>query len=342
MLMVTIAMPLLARLAEEHGEAAVAPMAASFLLIIAYSANIGGMGTPVGTAPNLVLLENMRIYAPAMTPSFLQWMLLGVPMVIAGITTLFLLLGPKLARLPWKSSNDAGLQAALAELGPMRREERYVATVLTLTALLWMSRTGIHSAEFDFPGWATLLPYPGIDDGTVAIFGAALLFLAPAQGGGPILARDAFARLPWDIIILLGGGFALAFGMQHSGLSAWLGEQIGFLSVLPLLLVMLAIALLVTFLTEITSNTATTQVLLPILAAAALAGESDILLMLLPAVLAASCAFMLPVATPPNAIIFATGEVPMQVMIRAGLRMNLILAFIIVSLVWLIRPVMPA
>lgn len=127
MLMVTIALPLLHRLMEEHGEENIAPMAASFLLIIAYSANIGGMGTPVGTAPNLVFLENIRAVSPELTPSFLEWMMIGVPMVIIGLTVLFLVLGPQLAKLPWKASDASGLKNALSKLGPMRREERYVA-----------------------------------------------------------------------------------------------------------------------------------------------------------------------------------------------------------------------
>jgi sodium-dependent dicarboxylate transporter 2/3/5 len=341
MLMVTIAIPLLARLSEEHGEASIAPLAASFLLIIAYSANIGGMGTPVGTAPNLVLLENMRVYAPELAPSFLQWMMLGVPVVVVGLAALFLLLGPRLARLPWKETNTESLKSALAELGPVRREEFYVAGALSLTATLWMTRTGIDIEGFAIPGWSSLLPYAGIDDGTVAIFGAGLLFLAPNREGAPILGRDAFARLPWDIIILLGGGFALAYGMQNSGLSGWLGGHIDFLGGIPLPLLMLGIALLMTFLTGFTSNTASTQLFLPILAAAAVASDNDMLMMLLPAALAASCAFMLPVATPPNAIVYATGKVPLQMMLRTGLRMNLILAAVIVMLVWLMRPVMP-
>jgi sodium-dependent dicarboxylate transporter 2/3/5 len=339
MLMVTIALPLLHRLIEEHGETNVGPMAASFLLIIAYSANIGGMGTPVGTAPNLVFLENIRAVAPDLAPSFLQWMLIGVPMVILGLIVLFLVLGPKLAGLPWKPSNAGQLNSALTALGPMRREERHVATVLTMTALLWMSRESIVIEGHTIPGWASLLPYPGVDDGTVAMFGATLLFLLRSGEGVPILNRESFGRLPWEIVMLLGGGFALASGMHQSGLSQWIGAQLGFLAGVPIVLMMLGIALAITFLTEVTSNTATTQVMLPILAAAALANDMDLIMVLIPATLAASCAFMLPVATPPNAIIFGSNQVPMKAMVQAGIRLNLIMAIVIVGVVYLIRPV---
>ncbi|MDX8407148.1 MAG: SLC13 family permease [Mariprofundaceae bacterium] len=341
MLMVTIALPILHRLMEEHGEELIAPMAASFLLVIAYSANIGGMGTPVGTAPNLVFLENMHVAAPSMTPSFLQWMMIGVPMVILGLVVLFAFLGPGLARLPWKSTDAEALDQAVEQLGAMRREEKAVAWVLGLTALLWMSRKGIHAESFNLPGWASLLPHHGVDDGTVAMLMASLLFLIRKQDGKGILQTSSIRRLPWDIVLLLGGGFALAYGMQHSGLSLWLGDQLTFLQAAPVPLMMLGIALAITFLTEITSNTATTQVMLPILAAAALANSIDPLLILVPATLSASCAFMLPVATPPNAIIFGSGHVPMQTMVKTGIRLNLAMAVVVVSVVYLIRPLLP-
>ncbi len=342
MLMVTIALPLLHRLMDEHGAENIAPMATSFLLIIAYSANIGGMGTPVGTAPNLVFLENMRIAAPAATPSFLEWMLVGIPMVIVGLAVLFAALGPGLARLPWKNSDGGALKRSLHELGPMRREEKLVGWILAVTALLWMSRKGIHAENFNIPGWASLLPYRGVDDGTVAILMSGLLFLFRAENHKCILNTASFRKLPWDIVLLLGGGFALAFGMQHSGLSSWVGGQLEFLKAVPLPAMMLGVALTITFLTEITSNTATTQVMLPILAAATLANKLDPTYILLVSTLSASCAFMLPVATPPNAIVFGSGHVPMQSMIKTGVRLNLIMALVVVSIVYLIRPLLPA
>jgi sodium-dependent dicarboxylate transporter 2/3/5 len=340
MLMVTIAVPLLARLSEERGAEVMQPVTVAFLLTIAYSANIGGMGTPVGTAPNLVFLETINATSPNMAPSFLQWMMLGIPMVIAGLLVLFFFMRPRLSRVSWEKSDTAILQQDRSALGPMRREEKIVGWVLGLTALAWMSRQGIQTETFDLPGWSSFLPYKGVDDGTVAIFGAAWLFLLRGGDGRAVLGGNAFNKLPWDIVMLLGGGFALAYGMQHSGASLWLGGQMNFLTGLPLPLMMLGIALAMSFLTEVTSNTAITQVMLPILAAAALSNQMDLLMILLPATLSASCAFMLPVATPPNAIVFGTHQLPMKDMIRTGIRLNLTMAVIVASMVWLIRPLL--
>ena len=341
MLMVTIAMAVISRLDKALETGQLALLAPALLLAIAYAANIGGMGTPVGTVPNLVFLENMRVHAPEAVPSFLQWMLVGVPMVLAGIGLVLLLFLRRLRGMDWAGEAVRELGHERETLGPMRRDEAFVAWVLGLTALAWMTRQGIRGEGFQIPGWSALLPHPGVDDGTVAMAGALLLFLVPVREGRPILGHQAIGRLPWEILILLGGGFALAMGMQGSGLSAWIGEQARFLSGVPLPLVLLGIAVAIVFLTEITSNTATTQVMLPILAAVALSSDYDLTTVLLGATLAASCAFMLPVATPPNAIVFASGRVPMQAMARAGLRLNLTLPFVILAVVWWVRPLLP-
>ncbi len=341
MLMVTIAIAVLSRLDELFSPDQMKIMATTLLLTIAYSANIGGMGTPVGTVPNLVFLENIRTAAPELVPSFIQWMMIGVPMVIVGLTIVLLLLGQRVRSLHWQASSVDHLHEELHGLGPLKRDEKFVGWVLGLTALAWMTRQGIKGDSFTLPGWSSLLPYPGVDDGTVAIFASLVLFLVPVRQGQPVLGKEAIGKLPWDILILLGGGFALAMGMQGSGLSLWIGEQLSFLSAIPLPLMLLGIAMVIIFLTEFTSNTATTQVMLPVLAGVAIATEQDIIALLLTTTLAASCAFMLPVATPPNAIVFASQRIDIQDMIKAGIRLNLIMPIVIVALVLLIRPMLP-
>ena len=342
MLMLTVALAVLARLDQESGAGSGAPFAAALLLMIAYAANIGGMGTPVGTVPNLVLLETLESYAPQLRPTFLQWMLMAVPVVLLGLLLVWWLLGRRLRGMHW-ANVEAGdsLRREQQALGPMRREERYVAWVLGLTALAWLTRKGISFDSFVLPGWSSLLPHPGIDDGSVAIAGALSLFLLRDRQGQPILDQDAFMRLPWGILILLGGGFALATGMQQSGLSSWLGEQLNTLTGIPLPLLLILVALLMVFLTEVTSNTAITQVMLPILASVALGGNMDLTVLLMVATFCASCAFMLPVATPPNAIVFGSQRIPMQQMVRSGIVLNLTMPLLIVAAVLLLRPLFP-
>ncbi len=341
MLMVTIVVAVLSRLDKLFDQKTMLLLSSTLLLAIAYSANIGGMGTPVGTVPNFVFLENMRLVNPEQVPSFMQWMMVGVPLVVVGIIIVVMLLGRRVKNIPWPKQAMDGVHDELMGLGTMRRDEKFVAWVLGLTALAWMTRKGIAGDSFNIPGWSSLLPYPGVDDSTVAMFSALLLFLIPIRDGKPILDHKAIGRLPWEILILLGGGFALAMGMMNSGLSQWIGEQLAFLAVIPLPLMLLGIALVITFLTEVTSNTATTQVMLPVLAAVATVAGMDVTMVLLVATLAASCAFMLPVATPPNAIIFATERVTMAEMMKVGIRLNIVMPLAIIAVVMLLRDVMP-
>ncbi|MFQ5597344.1 MAG: SLC13 family permease [Nitrospiria bacterium] len=341
MLMATIALAVLSKLDSQLKPEEMQVAASTLLLTIAYSANIGGMGTPVGSPPNLVFLETMKRIFPQNVPSFLQWMMIGVPVVIAGLAVLYFMEGRRLRHLPWSESAVAMLKQEAQAMGSMRREERFVAAVLCLTALAWMTRQGIRGEGFAIPGWSALLPHKGVDDGTVAIAAAFTFFVAPVKDGAPILNRAAFGRLPWGILILFGGGFAMAMGMQRSGLSESIGNQMAFLTNVSPLVMMLGIALSVTFLTEITSNTATTQVLLPILAAVAAGSGQDAVLLLATATLSASCAFMLPVATPPNAIVFGTDRVPLSAMMKAGVKLNFVMALVIVAVVRLVRLALP-
>ena len=202
-------------------------------------------------------------------------------------------------------------------LGPMGYEEKWIGVLFVLLVLGWTLRKV----------WSQWLPEPTfIDDGTVAITLALVLFMVPSrqEGKGRILRWADAMKVRWGIVLLFGGGFALATGFAESGLSTWFGAQLSALKGVPTIVLVVVICTSITFLTELTSNTATTEMVLPILAPMALAIDVDPLQLMIPATLSASCAFMLPVATPPNAIIFGTGRVTMQDMMRAGLRLNLI------------------
>lgn len=310
----------------------------ALMLGIAYGASIGGVATPVGTPPNIAF---MGIYhatfpeAPAI--GFAGWMAFALP--VAG-----LLLPVAWLMLTAGLRNDAcGSDELLADeidrLGRPDPAERRVAVVFVLTALAWIFRSDITFGVLTVPGWGGLLPGAAIDDGVVAMAAGLSLFLLPrGGGGGPVLDWPAVERrMPWGILLLFGGGFALADAIAGSGLSEWLGGRLGGLAGAPPLLVIAVATALLVFLTEVTSNTATAQVMLP-LAAAIAAGSLGMhpLAVMLPVTVAASCAFMLPVATPPNAVVFGSGAVAMRDMVRHGLWLNLVAILILtLAAAWL-------
>jgi sodium-dependent dicarboxylate transporter 2/3/5 len=215
--------------------------------------------------------------------------------------------------------------------------EKLTLAVFLLVALAWIFRRNIDLGIFVLPGWSNMLGISQyVHDSTVAVFGAILLFLLPVDFKKRVfvLNWEWALRIPWGIILLFGGGFALAAGFQTSGLAQWIGERLSFLCGVPTIIMILCICLLLTFLTEVTSNTATTTMMMPVLGALAAATCIHPFLLMIPAAMSASCAFMLPVATPPNAIIFGSGYLRIPDMVRVGFFLNIIGAIIITLLVY--------
>ena len=290
----------------------------------------------IGTPPNPLFVSNLGLIFPnAPEVSFAGWMVIGLPVALVMMTVVYLLLVRmfKVEELSGCVSREIFLEEK-AELGKMSFEEKVIAIDFSLLALLWLTRKGMMS----IPGWSSLLPNGSmLDDGTVAIALALPLFLIGSRAKpGRIMDWETAQKLPWGIVLLFGGGFALARGFVDSGLSDWLGQQMVALGNLPVVLLVLSVCLVMTFLTELTSNTATTQMALPVLASVAVAVNINPLLLMLPATLSASCAFMLPVATPPNAIIFGTERITIREMARAGLVLNLAGAIVITAMVYLL------
>jgi sodium-dependent dicarboxylate transporter 2/3/5 len=222
-------------------------------------------------------------------------------------------------------------------MGPMTYEQKVVLAVFTVLALMWLLRSDLDFGAFTIPGWANLLPHPSyLNDGSIAIGMAILLFVIPArtERGRRIMDWDTAKRLPWNIVLLFGGGFALAEGFEVSGLSQWLGSLLEIAQGLHPLMLIAVVCLLITFLTELTSNTATAQILLPVIASLALATHLHPLLFMVPAALSCSLAFMLPVATPPNAIIFGSGKLRISDMARIGLVLNLVGVMAVAVAMW--------
>jgi len=292
----------------------------TLMLAIAYSASIGGIATLIGTPPNLVLAGVVQqTYGVEIT--FTQWMMFGLPISVF----LLLVCWQYLVRLafPIKRQTFPGGRAEIKRqldlLGKISREEIMVAVVFGLTALAWISRS------FLLKKWL-----PGIDDTIIAIFFAVILFLLPSrQKGKPLIDWEAAVKLPWGIILLFGGGLALAAGFSESGLAAWIGSQMSLLEGVALIILLAVLITVVNFLTEITSNLATTSMILPILAPMAFGIQVHPFSLMVAATVAASCAFMLPVATPPNAVVFGSGYLRIPDMVRTGIWMNFLSIFLI-------------
>ena len=335
MMMLPILVSVMQKLEETADQPIMARYATGLLLGVAYSASVGGVATLVGTPPNLSFVRIYQIMFPQVPEvNFTTWFLFACPVAL----TLFIFIWWWLWLIYCPRKNQLiAIEKSLfrqqyTELGRMSFPERVVLFDFCLLAALWLSRSDLIFGEVKIPGWARLFGNPEfVNDGTVAILMAGLLFFIPTKSkpGERILNWETATRLPWQIVLLFGGGFALATGFKESGLTVWFGEQLHWLAGIHPFFIILVIALVVTFLTELTSNTATTEMILPIMAGLALSLKVNPLLLMVPATISASMAFMLPVATPPNAIIFGTNRLTVADMAKTGLVLNLIGAIII-------------
>lgn len=292
----------------------------ALLLGIAYAASVGGIATPIGTPPNLVFMSAYVETARGEEPTFTTWMMWAVPImaIMLPVTGLWLTRGLK---------PEGGLN--LPEVGRWRYEEVATLIVFAATALLWVTRKG------PLGGWSTWLGLPGANDASVALVAVVVMHILPNGKGERLLTWENAVKIPWGVMILFGGGIAIAKAFVESGLSEVLGESLSGIGGLPVLVMIGLVCLAVTFLTEVTSNTATATLLLPILATTALKAEIDPRLIMVPAAISASFAFMLPVATPPNAIVFGKGTITIRQMIREGFVLNLLGVVVVTLVCWL-------
>ena len=332
MMMVTIGLAVLKQLLPDN-RWRTSPLATALMLGIAYSASIGGVATLIGTPPNAVL-AGVLDQQYDIDLRFGTWMQFSLPLSLLMLLLAWLYLTRIAFPLGKIRLDESGrhLREELAQLGSLSIPEKRVGLVFAAVASLWMLR-----------GFITWEPLSMIKDSTIAIAGALVLFVMPAGGGqrGTLLDWKTAVRIPWDIIVLFGGGFALAAGFSESGLTTWLAWQLQVLAGVPVPVVILCVGLLVIFLTEVTSNTATASLLLPVLGALAQALQLSPLILMVTATLCASFAFMLPVATPPNAIVFGSHCIHIAQMARAGLWLNLIGVLLISVFVYLWGIVFP-
>ncbi|MCG8524437.1 MAG: DASS family sodium-coupled anion symporter [Pseudomonadales bacterium] len=296
--------------------------ATALLLAIAYSASIGGIATLIGTPPNALLAaylsENQGI-----SVGFAQWMVLGVPVTLVMLVLTWWWLTRRDFGIGQASDSGQMIRDELAKLGVMSRGERLVAVVFVITATAWIFRPLLS---------ASLMPW--LSDTGIAIAAAIAMFLIPVDTRERtfVLDWDSANKLPWGVLLLFGGGLAMAGVISSSGLAEWIASSLGVAGALPTIVMMVIVATVIIFLTEVTSNTATAAAFLPLLGALAMAQDVSPLLLTVPAAIAASCAFMMPVATPPNAIVFSSGHMQISDMIKAGFVLNL-MGIVVVTLI---------
>ena len=302
----------------------------ALMLAIAYSASIGGMATLIGTPPNLVFAGIMK-ESYGIKISFFQWFKFGLPLSLLLLSICWVYLTKISYKFEQKKfpGGKKEIFNQLKKLGKISYEEKVILSVFVITALAWICSSFLINKFL-----------PAIDDTIIAIIAAIILFVIPAKDRKKrLLDWKDTAKLPWGILLLFGGGMALAIGFESSGLAVWIGSQLTLLENIPLIILLLILIVSVNFLTEITSNLATTAMLLPVLASLARAINIHPYLLLVSATVAASCAFMLPVATPPNAVVFGSGYLKINDMVKKGFWMNLISIIIITLFINFILPV---
>ncbi|WP_082195248.1 SLC13 family permease [Bacillus andreraoultii] len=303
----------------------------AIMLGIAYSASIGGLGTLIGTPPNVIFASVIKELF-GVEISFATWMAFGVPLSIILILFTWYYLVNVAFKVKMKNI-PGGKEVILDEkksLGNMSFEEKLVLVVFMLTAFSWITRTFILNKFI-----------PELDDTLIAIIAAVVLFLLPSKQtkDGALINWNDAKKVPWGILLLFGGGLAIAKGFSSTGLAKWIGEQLTVLQGVHFLVVTFTVTTLVIFLTEITSNTATATMMYPIMASLAIALNVHPFSLMVAAGIAASCAFMLPVATPPNAIVFGSGHIRINDMVRAGFWINIVSIFVIVLLIYFYLPI---
>lgn len=335
MMMVPMALAITAQVStalKNTPEAGDVPLFEKALIFgVGYAGTVGGLGTLIGTPPNIILAAQANLLFD-FDITFASWMLIGVPVVIVLLGIAWLYLGRVAFNIRIKGlpGGRAMIQQERRALGKTSFEEKVVAAVFVFAAFMWITRGFI---------WSDLLPE--ITDGMIAVLAAVMLFVMPTGAGKPsrVLDWKDSIHIPWGILLLFGGGLAIAAGFRATGLSEWMGTQLTVLDSFHLLVIIGCATLLILFLTEITSNTATATMILPVVASLALALDIHPFALMIPCAMAANCAFMLPVGTPPNAIIFATDKLTIMEMVKTGFLMNLIAATLIILAVYFMVPV---
>ncbi len=320
---------------EQSGSEGGKNFSTALMLAIAYTSTIGGLGTLIATPTNMIFVgiyENLFPEAPPIT--FFMWLKVGIPVVLCFLPILWFFLIKYFKVEGSLGSNVSVIKDELQALGKITTGERRVLFVAALMVLGWVWKDDLALGSFTIPGWVGLIGLKGyIHDSTIAMAGALILFAMPDGKGNRLITWKEASQVPWGVVMIVGGGYALASGFVSSGLAGWLGGQLSFVEGLSTFFILAFVLAFVLFFTEFNSNTATANILLPVLASTAVAASINPLMLMLPATFACSCAFMMPAATGPNTVVLGSERVTVSQMMKAGFWLNLI-TFVLLTLIF--------
>lgn len=350
-MMFPIALSIVSKEEEDLTTGKKSTFATALMLAIAYSATLGGLGTLIGTPTNLIfigILESLFPDAPPIT--FFTWLKIGLPLLIVFLPIFAFYLIKYFKVSGNLSGNDSIVKEELKTLGKTTPGERRVIYVCLFAIFGWVFRENLVFGDFIIPGWSELLGLDAfVHDSTVAIAAALMLFAIPANKEKRLLDWKQASQVPWGVVMIVGGGYAIAAGFESTGLADWLGGQLAFISSYPFIIVLILMIAFVMIFTEFNSNTATANILLPILASMAVAASMNPLLLLIPATVASSLGFMMPAGTGPNTVIFGSDRVTVSDMVKCGVWLNLISLIILTIMMYFVimpwlnfNPALPA
>lgn len=306
----------------------------AMMLGTAYSASVGGVATLIGSPTNLIFLGIMeKLFPEAPAISFLTWLKIGLPLTVIFLPVVWFYLVKYFRVTGTIAGSQEIVRNELKSLGRMLPSEKRVLWIFFFTVLAWIFRDNLVLGKVTIPGWSNLLGLQDyVHDTTVAMTSAILLFALPGEKGKRLLDWKSASQIPWGVVIIVGGGYAVAAGFQSTGLATWLGDQLAFISSFPFWIVLVIVVGFVLLFTELNSNTATANIFLPVLASMAVAGNSNPLLLMIPATFASTFAFMMPAGTGPNTVIFASERITVSDMVRCGFWLKII-SLIVLTLV---------
>ncbi len=341
LLMLPIALAITTRDEAEAGRKT--SFSTAMMLATAYSASIGGVATLIGSPTNLIFLGIMENLFPDAPPiSFLSWLKIGLPVTVIFLPIAWYYLVKYFKIKGSIAGSHEVVRDELKALGKMNPVEKRVMWVFGVTTLAWIFRDDLAFGQFVVPGWSEILGLQDyVHDSTVAMASAIFLFALPDGKGNRLLDWKSASQIPWGVVMIVGGGYAIAAGFKSTGLASWMGAQLAFISGFPFWIVLVLVVGFILFFTEINSNTATANIFLPVLASIAIAGHTNPLLLMIPATFASTFAFMMPAGTGPNTVIFASEKITVSEMVRCGFWLKLIsLVVLTLILYFIIIPIM--